>query len=289
MSVRDKIVLLSALIVIVGGALIINGRFNAKNTGLHTASAPAVNMPNSKTKELSIKDTDAFRDARAAISIIKGINEPVVAANTPLPQAPVKETPPIVAQSVKPNPIINEAAAAVRATVEIPQTQVTAAAVTPTAAASAAVAVAASTGNVYTVQKGQTLIDISLAVYKDKANAIANARKIYEYNKDQLASIDKIKIGQKLRIPSIEDPKQAQSKLKVIADSMQDKTKFMSSQYVPAPKTKSYTVKKGDNLWSIAQNTLGNGSRYKEIVAINNGKLTNNNKLSPGMTIVIPN
>lgn len=35
-----------------------------------------------------------------------------------------------------------------------------------------------------------------------------------------------------------------------------------------ASTTKTYTVKKGDSLWKIAANVLGNGSRYKEIMQL---------------------
>lgn len=49
---------------------------------------------------------------------------------------------------------------------------------------------------------------------------------------------------------------------------------------------KTYTVKRGDSLWKIAQEQLGNGARYKEIVNINN--LTNNT-IHPGDKLTIPN
>lgn len=35
---------------------------------------------------------------------------------------------------------------------------------------------------------------------------------------------------------------------------------------------KTYTVKKGDTLWDIAENELGDGFRYKEIKTLNNLK-----------------
>ena len=45
-----------------------------------------------------------------------------------------------------------------------------------------------------------------------------------------------------------------------------------------------YTVKAGDTLWDIAQTQLGNGSRYKEITALNG--LTNN-IIQPGQIFKI--
>lgn len=46
---------------------------------------------------------------------------------------------------------------------------------------------------------------------------------------------------------------------------------------------KTYTVVKGDSYWKIAEKILGNGSRYKEIQALNNSK-----SLYPGDVIKIP-
>lgn len=35
------------------------------------------------------------------------------------------------------------------------------------------------------------------------------------------------------------------------------------------PEYETYTVVKGDTLWTIAQRKLGNGSKYKDIMTIN--------------------
>ena len=49
--------------------------------------------------------------------------------------------------------------------------------------------------------------------------------------------------------------------------------------------TKTYTVKTGDTLWHIAQNLLGNGARYKEIVSLNN---LHSSIIYPGQVLKIP-
>ncbi len=63
----------------------------------------------------------------------------------------------------------------------------------------------------------------------------------------------------------------------------------------PAPGTKpkeppsalrTYTVRKKDTLWSIAKRLLGDGQRWKEIVAANPG--LDPQKLMPGQTIRLP-
>ncbi len=88
---------------------------------------------------------------------------------------------------------------------------------------------------VYTVKSGDTLSKIASAygtTYQALAayNGIANPNVIY--------------VGQKIKIPS-----------------------GKSGTSTPAPKT--YTVKKGDSLWQIAQSQLGNGSRWPEIQKLN--------------------
>ena len=49
--------------------------------------------------------------------------------------------------------------------------------------------------------------------------------------------------------------------------------------------TKTYTVKTGDTLWDIAQNLLGNGARYNEIVSLNN---LHSSIIYPGQVLKIP-
>jgi nucleoid-associated protein YgaU len=280
MSARDKIILLSALVIIVGGALVINGRFNAELTRGNAQSKSTSQSP-AFTRELSLRDIDTLNDARGAVEAIRekiaapAIQEPVAAPNAqaslPQQQLPIRTMEEIDKQAV----------AAVRAAVEIPAPK------PPAAPQQSPVA----TGSTYTVKKGQTLTDIAIAVYSDdKSNAIKNAKKIYEFNKDILPSIDRIREGQVLRLPPDTTVKNEDtSMLRQLADAVQEKVQYMSSKYVPNSKGKLYVVKQGDSLWKIAQNSLGNGARYKEIVEANKDILENSNRLSPGMAIIIPN
>ncbi len=66
-------------------------------------------------------------------------------------------------------------------------------------------------------------------------------------------------------------------------------TKAVTPQEEKRPEKKadtSYTVKKGDCLWDIAQAKLGAGSRYGEIAALNH--ISNPNKISVGQVLLLP-
>ena len=59
----------------------------------------------------------------------------------------------------------------------------------------------------------------------------------------------------------------------------------------PKPKTRTYTVKRGDNLWNIAKKFTGKGSRWLEMWNINKGKSrskTNPNLIYPGEVFTVP-
>ena len=57
----------------------------------------------------------------------------------------------------------------------------------------------------------------------------------------------------------------------------------------PPADVKTYTVVGGDSLWKIAQQHLGNGARYPEIIAANPSKLKDEKTvIHPGDVLVIP-
>ena len=55
-----------------------------------------------------------------------------------------------------------------------------------------------------------------------------------------------------------------------------------------APKTKTYTVKKGDTLWAIASKYYGSGAQYTKIYKANTDKISNPNLIYPGRVFTIP-
>jgi nucleoid-associated protein YgaU len=57
---------------------------------------------------------------------------------------------------------------------------------------------------------------------------------------------------------------------------------------LPVPK-KLYTVEKGDSLWKIAAEQLGNGTLYPKIIAANPERLKDEKSvIHPGDVLVIP-
>ncbi len=56
-------------------------------------------------------------------------------------------------------------------------------------------------------------------------------------------------------------------------------------ELAPAPIYKTYTVKKGDTLWGISEKYLGKGTRYKEIMTLNNLK---SDVINVGTVLKIP-
>ncbi len=53
----------------------------------------------------------------------------------------------------------------------------------------------------------------------------------------------------------------------------------------PSPEYQTYIVKSGDSLWNISKKFLGQGSRYREIMTLNNLK---SDRIYPGMELKIP-
>lgn len=68
-------------------------------------------------------------------------------------------------------------------------------------------------------------------------------------------------------------------------------TNTNSNRSVEKSTPKTYTVVSGDNLWTIAQRLLGDGSRWKEIYSYNNNRSIiggNPNLIRPGQVLSIP-
>lgn len=106
-------------------------------------------------------------------------------------------------------------------------------------------------GNLYTVQKGDSL-------WKIAQKTLGDGNRYREIMSLNSLTSTTIHAGLVLQIPS-----------------------GTSSQ----ASTQTYTVKKGDSLWKIAQSLLGNGARYKEIMVLSGLTSTT---IHVGQTLTIP-
>ena len=82
-----------------------------------------------------------------------------------------------------------------------------------------------------------------------------------------------------IRAPEVEQPEEAEA-AEITVETDRETTS--------APSVSTYTVKSGDCLWNIAKKLLGNGSRYTEIYDLNRDKISNPNRITPGMVLTIP-
>lgn len=147
----------------------------------------------------------------------------------------------------------------------------------------------------YTVMPGDNLAVIAKKFYGDEMgnkNAVVN--KLYEANTSILDSADDIVVGDKLRIPPLHSLVEKQP-IGSSGVSMLAKLKTVTSEKVSAwketfnkPRNSEYVVMAGDSLWRIAQQKLGNGNRYHEIIRLNNSVIDDVEELKVGMRLKLP-
>jgi nucleoid-associated protein YgaU len=156
----------------------------------------------------------------------------------------------------------------------------------------------------YVVQPGDNLSKIAVAMYgSEQGNKLATVQALFEANKDQMKTASDILPGKKLVIPNLAPPaetsaatdptptksadKPADKATTKTADKPAAKPAGKSAKPKPAnpdpgsfeqPKKKpvsqkesgkSYRVKSGESLWTIAEKQLGDGNRYREIISLN--------------------
>ncbi len=141
----------------------------------------------------------------------------------------------------------------------------------------------------HTVVKGDNPEKIAAKYYNKKSLAA----KLVKYNGIEPT---KLKVGQTIKVPDITvlDPSAVPQVIDTPAQSLAAIAPAPALAPAPAPaipapaeaKYKTVTVKKGDTLWSIAARSLGNGSKSKQIIALNPG-LTAESKLKLGSSIKV--
>ena len=147
----------------------------------------------------------------------------------------------------------------------------------------------------YVVQTNDNLADVAKKFYgPEQGNKPASVTKIFEANRNILKSPDEIYVGQKLVIPAPPASTSSQSKPSgVLSGPMFEKVESIGAKRLPsgggtAGPGRWYVVKDGDNLWKIAADQLGNGSRYKEIIKLNPGIVSHEDNLDVGTRLRLP-
>jgi nucleoid-associated protein YgaU len=147
---------------------------------------------------------------------------------------------------------------------------------------------------VYIVADNDNLALIAKKFYGDEeGNKRANIVRIFEANRNLLKTPDDIYVGQKLIIPPLSSPAADESK-GILSSSVFEKVKSIGREHLSLKKPeqakqgKSYTVRDGDSLWKIAADQLGDGSRYQEIAKLNADVLSDEDRLTIGMTLKLP-
>ncbi len=128
--------------------------------------------------------------------------------------------------------------------------------------------------NTVTIKSGDTLSELA----SKHMGSASRWDELLEANKDKLDSPEDLRVGMKLRIPG--------------TTSVRSGGTTTASANTPISTAssdgKTYTVKSGDNLTEIAEKTLGNGERWRDIFEANRDKLDSADRLVVGQTLRIP-
>lgn len=122
-----------------------------------------------------------------------------------------------------------------------------------------------SVNKVHKVEKGENLWSIAVNYYGDGFKWVDIA------TENKLANASEIEAGQELIIPDVELEK-------VVVSDEVDTTNSIA--------TDTYTVQKGDSLWTIAVRSYGDGYQWTKIASSNN--IANPNVIHAGNVLILP-
>jgi nucleoid-associated protein YgaU len=147
----------------------------------------------------------------------------------------------------------------------------------------------------YIVSEGDNLAAIAKKVYgEQEGNKKTSITRIFEANRNLLKLPDEIYSGQRLTIPALLALSADNNKTAgIFSSTIFEKVKSIGQKHlsIDSPKPKQsgeYVVREGDNLWRIAAEQLGNGSRYKAISELNADILKDEDNLVVGMRLKLP-
>lgn len=148
---------------------------------------------------------------------------------------------------------------------------------------------------VYVVSKDDTLAVIAKKFYgREQGNKRVNVARIFEANRKLLKSPHRVYPGQKLFVPPLPGAATADSRIhRAFSSKVFEKVETVGQRHLPAgnlrqEKIREYVVRQDDNLWRIAAEQLGSGSRYLEIAKLNASTLEDEDNVPVGMRLKIP-
>jgi nucleoid-associated protein YgaU len=148
---------------------------------------------------------------------------------------------------------------------------------------------------VYVVEENDCLAFIAAKFYGPKeGNKEKNITRIFEANRQVLDSPHEIYVGQKIVIPPLPLASRIKSKIESVFSTMEFKKvesigkRHLTTEDSKKDKTRQYVVRDGDNLWSIAAEQLGDGSKYDQISQLNADILDDEDFLTVGMRLRLP-
>lgn len=128
----------------------------------------------------------------------------------------------------------------------------------------------------YTVKAGQTLADVA----KDMLGDAKRWKELYECNKDRIGpDPNQIRKGMVLVWKKVE------TAIAKVASMRRSASATTTTLAASTPRGRSHIVVRGDTLYRIAAQYLGKGSRYKEIMDLNN---LSSGSLRVGQRISLP-
>ena len=142
---------------------------------------------------------------------------------------------------------------------------------------------------VVTVKDGDTLSGLA----SQHLGSAGKWRELLDANADVLEKPEQLRVGMKLRVPSPETENLIDQANRALATS-EGTAPPPSPSPQPQPEEtrppagRTYTVVSGDNLYRIADKTLGNGERYREIYEANRDQLRNPDDIKVGMVLKLP-
>lgn len=138
----------------------------------------------------------------------------------------------------------------------------------------------------YMVKPGDNLAVIAIKVYgREYGNKNAIVQQIFQANRNCLNSPDQIQVGQKLLMPALKPVGKRKVSLKT---NILKKAKSLFQGTSNKSKQGIYIVKQNDSLWRIAENVLGDGSRYHEIQNLNKNIIPDGDDIGIGMSLKLP-